>query len=353
LIETPPFRPNYPDFQSVVVMTLGAKAPGVPSCVALPRTRYNGPAYLGPGLDPLIVSADPNAPGFRVPGLALADEARPRFGERLGLLESFDRMRHDLDTTGTAVAMDRFGRKAVNLLTADATRKAFAIESEDPKVRDRYGRHTVGQQCLLARRLIEAGVRLVSVDFPCVPGQKAFSWDDHASVWNIFEQMKIRLPVLDQVVSALIEDIHDRGLQDDVLLVVMAMSHTPKLSNFRGQPGEHGRGRCRSCCPAGCRWGRSSARPTTGRGARTRPVTRRCAGDVVSVPGRAAGTQLWTTGRRRHCCRGRPIAELVGSIPDEAVASSASTDSKAARLRCFRFFGIMRSCRPPRAAPRG
>ena len=55
-------------------------------------------------------------------------------------------------------------------------------------------------------------MRLVTVDFPCVPGQKAFSWDDHASVWNIFEQMKIRLPVLDQVVSALIEDLHDRGL---------------------------------------------------------------------------------------------------------------------------------------------
>jgi hypothetical protein len=74
-----------------------------------------------------------------------------------------------------------------------------------------------------------------------VPGQKAFSWDDHASVWNIFDEMKIRLPVLDQVVSALIEDLHQRGLQDEVLLLVTGeMSHTPRLNYHNGQPGrEH------------------------------------------------------------------------------------------------------------------
>ena len=112
---------------------------------------------------------------------------------------------------------------------------------EDPKLRDRYGRNVIGQRCLLARRLVEAGVRLVTVDFPCVPGQKAFSWDDHASVWNIFEQMEIRLPVLDAAVSALIEDVHARGMERDTLIVVMGeMGRTPKLSNFKGQPGrEH------------------------------------------------------------------------------------------------------------------
>ena len=95
-------------------------------------------------------------------------------------------------------------------------------------------------------------MRLVSVDFPCVPGQKAFSWDDHASVWNIFEQMKIRLPVLDQVTSALIEDLHDRGLDRDVMLVVMGeMSHTPKLSNHEGQPGREHWGQSMSLLMAG------------------------------------------------------------------------------------------------------
>jgi hypothetical protein len=104
----------------------------------------------------------------------------------------------------------------------------------------------------LARRLVEAGSRLVSIDFPCVPGQKAFSWDDHASVWNIFEQMKIRLPVLDQIVSALVQDIYDRGLQDKVLLVVTGeMSHTPRLSNFQGQPGREHWGRTMSVLMSG------------------------------------------------------------------------------------------------------
>jgi hypothetical protein len=73
----------------------------------------------------------------------------------------------------------------------------------------------------------------VSIDFSHVPGQKAFSWDHHASVWNIFEEMRHRLPVLDQVVAALIDDLADRKLSDEVLLVVMGeMSHTPRLSNF-------------------------------------------------------------------------------------------------------------------------
>ena len=99
---------------------------------------------------------------------------------------------------------------------------------------------------------MEAGVRLVTVDFPTVPGQKAFSWDDHASVWNIFEQMKIRLPVLDRVVSALLEDLHCRGLDRDVLVLVMGeMSHTPKLSNFQGQPGREHWSRAMSVLLAG------------------------------------------------------------------------------------------------------
>jgi uncharacterized protein (DUF1501 family) len=134
-----------------------------------------------------------------------------------------------------------FQQKALSILTSDATAKAFDVSKEDPKLRDRYGRNPIGQRVLLARRLIEAGARIVTVDFPCVPGQKAFSWDDHASVWNIFEQMKIRLPVLDQVCSTLIQDLHNRGMQNDVLFLVLGeMSRTPKLSNYNGQPGrEH------------------------------------------------------------------------------------------------------------------
>jgi Protein of unknown function (DUF1501) len=240
-VETPPYKSKYPDVWAVTNKVLGGTTRGVPPYVVLPQFRYTGGAYLGSAFDPLAVNGDPSLPAFQVPNLSLDQARRPRLKERLGLLGKFDQTRRDIDASGMMGSLEAFDQEAVALLTSDAVGEAFAIQKEDPRIRDRYGRHVVGQRCLLARRLIEAGVRIVTVDFPCVPGQKAFSWDDHASVWHIFEQMKIRLPVLDQVLSALIEDIYQRGLQDRVLLVVGGeMSHTPKLSNFQGQPGrEH------------------------------------------------------------------------------------------------------------------
>jgi hypothetical protein len=231
---------------------LGGESAGVPFHIAMPSLRYNGAAYLGGGLEPLNVAADPAADGFRVPGLSVPAGRREQFGERLGLLERFDRTRRDLDTSGVMASLDQFNGRAVALLTSADAARAFELKREDPRTRDRYGRYLVGQRLLLARRLVEAGVRLVTVDFPSVPGQKAFSWDDHASVWNIFEQMKIRLPVLDGVVSALLEDLHDRGLDREVLVLVMGeMSHTPKLSNFQGQPGREHWSRAMSVLLAG------------------------------------------------------------------------------------------------------
>lgn len=239
--EAPPYRPKYPDAWGVINKALGPRLAQAPAQVAMPRTRYQGTAYLGHHLDPMVVSGDPNSPDFQPPSLSVEDALRPRFSERVGLLSQFDRYRRDLDRSGTMDSLDRFQQQAAAILTSSAAQQAFDLSREEPAVRERYGRHDVGQRCLLARRLVEAGSRLVTIDFPCTAGQKAFSWDDHASVWNIFEQMKIRLPVLDQVVSALIQDIHERQLQDDVLLVVMGeMSHTPRLSNAGGQPGrEH------------------------------------------------------------------------------------------------------------------
>lgn len=241
LVEEPPYRPKYPDVFNVAHALLPSRRPGLPQWVALPDQRYEGGAFLGPSSGPFRVGADPSADGFRVPELSLEAAQRGRLGDRRRLLANFDRLRRDLDASGRLEQLDAYQRQALTLLAGDAAREAFDLGREDPRTRDRYGRHLVGQRCLLARRLVEAGVRLVTVDFPCVPGQKAFSWDDHASVWNIFEQMDIRLPVLDQTISALIEDVYARGLDRDTLIVVMGeMSHTPKLSNHNGQPGrEH------------------------------------------------------------------------------------------------------------------
>jgi hypothetical protein len=319
LLEAPPFKPNYPDFLAVANKVLGGKRPGVPPFVTLPTMRYQGAAYLGTSLDPLAVTGDPSDPGFGVPNLALGATARPRLAERLGLLRRFDRVRRDIDASGMMGALDKFDRKAVEVLTSEAAGRAFALDREDPRLRDRYGRHPVGQRLLLARRLVEAGARLVTVDFPSVPGQKAFSWDDHASVWNIFEQMKIRLPVLDQVVSAFLEDLTERGLDREVLFVVMGeMSHTPKLSNFQGQPGREHWGQAMSVLLAGggLRTGQVvGATNHKGEEPRERPVT---PGDLLATWYRVLGVPPDThftdfAGRPTPVLpQGTPIGELFG-----------------------------------------
>ncbi|MBI3863610.1 MAG: DUF1501 domain-containing protein, partial [Planctomycetia bacterium] len=275
-------------------------------------------AYLGGGLEPFIVSADPNADNFQVPNLALNNVTQGRFGDRMALLSQFDHLRREIDARGLMSSMDKFDGKAVSLLTGNAARDAFDMNREDPKLRDRYGRYAVGQQCLLARRLVEAGVRLVTVDFPCVPGQKAFSWDDHASVWNIFEQMKIRLPVLDQIVSALVQDLYDRGLSDKVLLVVTGeMSHTPRLSNFQGQPGREHWGKTMSVLMSGggMRTGQIiGATNARGDEPHTRPLT---PNDLLATWYRYLGIPVEThindfTGRPTPIIpQGRAIDELV------------------------------------------
>jgi uncharacterized protein (DUF1501 family) len=161
-------------------------------------------------------------------------------------------MRTEVDRSGVMQAMDAYQGLALNVLTGPAVREAFNLGAEDPRLRDRYGRTALGQRCLLARRLVEKGARLVTLNFPSVPGQKAFSWDDHASVWNIFEQMAIRLPVLDQAVSALIEDVAARGQDQQTLIVVMGeMGRTPRLSNYNGQPGREHRPSAMSVLMAG------------------------------------------------------------------------------------------------------
>jgi hypothetical protein len=241
LIEAAPYTPKYPDIFTVAHKVLPALRPGLPQYIGLPQLRYTGGAHLGRSYNPFSVAADPNGSRFALPNLNLDGPARRRLEGRSGLLTAFDGMRADVDRSGLMEALDDFRSQALDLLTGPVVRQAFDLSGEDPRLRDRYGRTTLGQRCLLARRLVEAGARLVTVDFPSVPGQKAFSWDDHASVWNIFDQMAIRLPVLDQAVSALIEDVAARGLDRQTLIVLMGeMGRTPRLSNYKGQPGrEH------------------------------------------------------------------------------------------------------------------
>jgi hypothetical protein len=312
-VETAPYRPKYPDAYSVINRETGDWSKGVPPYMALARTRYNGAAYLGPHLDPLVVAADPNKAEFVAPDIAAAPAMRDRLSRRGTLLDRFDGVRREFDRTQEMAALDSFQRRALSVLTSPATRKAFDLSQETPSLRDRYGRHETGQRLLLARRLVEAGARIVTVDFPCVPGQKAFSWDDHASVWNIFEQMKIRLPMLDQVTTALIEDLHARGMQDDVLFVVMGeMSHTPKLSNHEGQPGREHWGRAMSVLMSGggFRMGQViGATDRLGEEPADRPVT---PGDLLATWYRMMGVPLDT---HYTDASGRPLPLLPSGAP--------------------------------------
>src|SRR5580765_8090981 len=117
-------------------------------------------------------------------------------------------------------ALDSFESQAWNVLTSPETRHAFDIQKEDPRTRDRYGRHAWGQQCLMARRLVEAGVDLVTTTLDGPLCGRVANWDDHAVNHHVFDALRHRAPYFDQAVSALIEDVHARGLDRRVLVVV-------------------------------------------------------------------------------------------------------------------------------------
>ena len=135
-------------------------------------------------------------------------------------------------------AIDTFEEQAFTMLTAPATRDAFDLSQEDPRVRDRYGRTSWGQQCLMARRLVEAGVDVVTTSLAGPEAGTVHNWDDHAVNHHVFNAMKNRAPNFDQAVTALIEDIYQRGLDRRVLLVVTGeFGRTPKISYANGQPG--------------------------------------------------------------------------------------------------------------------
>jgi len=311
VVETPPYTPKYPYAFNAANRFL-PETSGLPKWVAMPSLVYEGGGGLGSSYGPFKVAADPNSPDFKVPELVLDEARRASLGGRSRLLAGFDAARRAMDGEATR-SFDAFQRRALDVLTSPAARDAFDLAREPDVLRDRYGRNVIGQRCLLARRLVEAGVRLVTVDFPCVPGQKAFSWDDHASVWNIFEQMEIRLPVLDQAVSALISDVHARGLDRETLIVVMGeMGRTPKLSDFNGQPGREHWGKAMSVLlsgggmPMGQVIGSTTPR---GEEPRDRPLT---PNDLVATWYRHLGIDHTLT---YHDTTGRPIALLPHGEP--------------------------------------
>ena len=142
-----------------------------------------------------------------------------------------DNIPRKMDQSGTMDALDRFETQAVDLLTSRDAREAFDLKKEPDSVRDRYGRNQWGQQCLMARRLVEAGVEVVATEFDGPLCGRVQNWDDHAVNHNVFEANEYRMPFFDQAISALIEDIYSRGLDKRVMVVVTGeFGRTPKIS---------------------------------------------------------------------------------------------------------------------------
>jgi hypothetical protein len=234
---------KFPGIGAIVNRELGARVKGMPGYTATPHAASIGlvPGYFGGHMigkqhDP-FVTGDPSVPNFQVPNLNLAAGlTMEKLEDRKGLLKHFDSSRGHLDAHPTAQAMDKFAHEAYEFVTGPNARQAFDIGKEDSKLRDRYGRHLWGQSCLLARRLTEAGAAVVVVDaLAPVAGQPLyFSWDDHANAqpgWDMAKGMRWRAQYMDQALTALIEDIYDRGLDERTLVVACGeFGRTPRVA---------------------------------------------------------------------------------------------------------------------------
>src|SRR5262245_43827715 len=155
----------YPSCGSVVAKMNGANEPGLPAYVNLPRALSLGKAaYLGASFNPFAPDSDPNSDGFQVKNLKLpARVPADRLGRRKDLLQRLDTVRRDIDTKGDLYGLDTFYRDGLEMVTDTKAQKAFDVAKEPAKLRDRYGRHDLGQCCLLARRLVESGVTYVKI----------------------------------------------------------------------------------------------------------------------------------------------------------------------------------------------
>lgn len=227
---------KHPCITAVVNRALGIERNGMPVSLDLSSGYrwYGSPGYWGEMYRVPVASRGLENWRLQVQPGQLED--------RRTLLKQFDRLRTDLDQSGNLAAMSSFQHQATEILLTNKAHEAFDVSSEDPKLRERYGSEW-GEQCLIARRLVERGVNLVTVHVPGRPPgslSKSYDWDDHAVNWDLIEAMRDRLPFYDRVVATLIEDLHQRGLNKKVLLLVTGeFGRTPRVDN--NSPGRFGR----------------------------------------------------------------------------------------------------------------
>jgi hypothetical protein len=188
---------------------------------------------LGAHHNPFEVGSDPNSPKFAVQNLNLAKGLTlERLEQRRNLVQHLDSELRSLERSGIAQTMDKYSQEALDFVTGPYARQAFDIAAEDPALRDRYGRNNWGQSTLLARRLVEAGSTFVTAHFG--------GWDSH---WNHQSRMEKTLPMVDSALSALIEDLDQRGMLETTLVMMCGeFGRTPRMNDGGngGPPGSKG-----------------------------------------------------------------------------------------------------------------
>lgn len=233
----------YPSYGSVVDK-LAPSTNGLPTFVSYPHVISDGSitpgqhaSFLGKQHDPFFFGEDPNGSDFRLPELTLPRGLTlDRLSRRRELQQLVDRQARMLDHSAEARGFDDYYGRAINMLTSDRVRKAFDLSAEPAEVRDKYGRTPYGQSCLLARRLVESGVKFVTVYFSNSIGGRSTEeggWDTHGfdntRMFPIIE--KYHLPITEHTLPVLLDDLHERGLLKDTLVVWMGeFGRTPKIN---------------------------------------------------------------------------------------------------------------------------
>ena len=227
----PGLSPNNqrPAHGAIIARKLGPRR-GVPPYVCLPKMHPStGSAYLGSTVAPFVIDADPNAPDFSVPDIVPPPTiAASRLESRRDLLRQLDRYQRAVETRANqhAQAVSDYQREAFNLMTSPAARRAFDIQAEPERLRQDYGRNSLGQSLLMARRLVEAGVRCVTIDHS--------NWDTHDNNFNTLR--RDLLPALDGGMATLFRDLAERGMLQSTLVVVTGeFGRTPRINQNAGR----------------------------------------------------------------------------------------------------------------------
>ena len=241
---TPRAPNNWPSLGAIVRYL--RHAPGqLPAAVTLPEHIWNDGNFPWPGQDagflgrkhnPWLIACDPNDDRFKIDALSLPDDVPPlRFDARQSLLAQMNRHLDRVQGSGLLGQHDAHCQKAIELLGSTAARKAFALQQEPAGVRDRYGRSRFAQSLLLARRLVEAGVSLVQVNWTRIPGNaNQGGWDTHAKHEDSLKSLL--MPMMDRAYSALLEDLAVRGLLDETLVVWWGeFGRTPRFNGNAGR----------------------------------------------------------------------------------------------------------------------